>query len=61
MLSSVITYFKEAKAELKKVTWPTKKTVQRFTVLVIMISIAIAIFLGALDTIFSWALETFVL
>jgi preprotein translocase subunit SecE len=61
MLSSVITYFKEAKAEIKKVTWPTKKTVQRFTVLVIVISIAIAIFLGALDTVFGWALETFVL
>jgi preprotein translocase subunit SecE len=61
MLKQVITYLKESKAEIKKVTWPTQQTVKRFTVLVILLSIATAVFLGALDMAFGWALRTFVI
>ena len=61
MFKQALKYFKESKAEIKKVSWPTKKTVQRLTGLVIAISIAMALFLGILDTIFGWALKTFVI
>ena len=61
MFKQALKYFKESKAEIKKVTWPTKKTVQRLTGLVIAISIAMALFLGVLDTIFGWALKIFVI
>lgn len=61
MFTKIIRYFKEAKAEVKKVSWPTKKTVERFTLLVIFISIVTAIFLGALDAFFSWVLQTFII
>ncbi len=52
-MSKIINYLKESYAEMKKVTWPTKKETYRYTVLVIGISLATAAFLGVLDEIFS--------
>ena len=46
-------YVSESIAEMKKVTWPTKKETYDYTLLVIGISIAVALFLGVLDYIFS--------
>ncbi|QQS61092.1 MAG: preprotein translocase subunit SecE [Candidatus Moraniibacteriota bacterium] len=60
MLKDFIAYLKESKAELKKVTWPTIKMVKRFTILVVLISVVMALFLGFLDAFFSWGLKTFV-
>lgn len=42
---------------MKKVTWPTKKEAKNYTFLIIGISLSMAIFLGALDYIFSFGLE----
>jgi len=42
---------------MKKVTWPTKKETQNYTYLVIGISFAVAVFLGALDYVFTVGLE----
>ena len=60
-MQKVIRFFTEAKAELMKVNWPTREQLVRFTVLVIVISLAVAIFLGALDTLFSYLVERFLL
>ena len=38
---------------MKKVTWPTKKETRNYTILVIGISIAAMLFLGACDWIFT--------
>ena len=46
--------------EMKKVNWPTKKETIRYTLIVIGISIAIAIYLGGLDFIFTTILNKFV-
>jgi len=35
--------------ELKKVVWPTREETRRLTIMVIIISITIGIFLGAVD------------
>ncbi|MFH0923933.1 MAG: preprotein translocase subunit SecE [Candidatus Falkowbacteria bacterium] len=43
--------------EMKKVTWPTKKETYSYTLLVIGISLAVAVFLGVLDYIFSFGVE----
>lgn len=51
-------YVKDSAEEMKKVTWPTKKETKNYTVLVIGISLAVAVFLGALDYIFSWGFQT---
>lgn len=50
-------YITESVAEMKKVTWPTKKETYNYTLLVIGISIGTAIFLGILDYIFTQGLQ----
>lgn len=52
-MSKLTAYIKESAAELKKVTWPTKKETYNYTLLVIGISLAVALFLGLLDYIFA--------
>lgn len=59
-MSKVAEYINEAKAELKKVQWPTRKETTRHTVLVILISIGVAIFLGLFDYLFNIVLETLI-
>ena len=56
-MSKLLNYIKGSVSEMKKVTWPTKKETQNYTYLVIGISLAVAIFLGALDYIFTIGLE----
>ena len=61
MIERLTTFLKEARIELKKVTWPTKQETIRYTATVVIISIVIAIFLGVLDIIFQFILNKFVL
>jgi preprotein translocase subunit SecE len=56
-MSKLSTYITESIAEMKKVTWPTKKETYNYTWLVIGISLGVAVFLGALDYIFSLGLD----
>jgi preprotein translocase subunit SecE len=52
-MNKLTNYLRESWAEVKKVTWPTKKETYNYTILVIVVSLGIAIFLGVLDTIFA--------
>jgi preprotein translocase subunit SecE len=56
---ALIEYLKETKAELKHVSWPTRKQAIAFTVIVIAISVFTAVFLGLFDTLFSTLLKSF--
>jgi len=47
--------------EMKGVKWPTKKQAVNYTLLVIVASIGVAIFLGAFDMLFAYLLGKFVL
>ena len=49
----LVRYFKEVRAELRKVVWPTRKTTIRLTVIVFAVTTAMSLFLGLLDLIFS--------
>ena len=46
-------YYRETRGELRRVTWPTREESQRLTGVVIAVTIAFALFLGALDFVFS--------
>ncbi len=48
-MDRLINYFKGAIAEMRKVTWPTKKETYNYTLLVVGVSLAMAVFLGGLD------------
>ncbi len=57
MANKLIQYFIDSKAELKKVSWPTKKETVRSSLLVIVISLLTAVFLGAVDLFLNYGLE----
>ena len=61
MLAKLTTFLKEARIELKKVTWSTRQDTIRYTATVIIISAVVALFLGGLDFIFQFILNTFIL
>jgi len=50
-------YLISTKSEMKEVKWPSKKQTMLFTILVIIISVVTAYFLGVFDTIFTKILE----
>lgn len=52
-MAKVFQFFRESKAELKKVVWPTKEDVISSIKVVIISTIIVAIILGALDLGFS--------
>jgi len=56
----VANFLKEVKSEIKKVNWPTKKETVRYTLIVILVSIVVAIFLGGLDFVFTLILNKFI-
>jgi len=49
-----IEYFSEVKAELKKVTWPTRKETISSTYVVLIVVVVISAFLGAVDGVLAW-------
>lgn len=51
-MKKLIEFLKEARLELKKVSWPTRKEIISATTLVIVLSVAAGLFLGLLDVIF---------
>jgi preprotein translocase subunit SecE len=56
-MQKVIDYVKSAIVEIKKVSWPTKKEITHYTILVIIISLLVAAVLGALDYVFNLAIQ----
>jgi len=58
--NKLVRYFYEAKEELEKVAWPSRKETVRSTLIDIGVSLGVAVFLGALDFGFSKALETLI-
>jgi len=61
MFSKLATFLKEVKLEVKKVNWPTRSQATRYTLIVLGISLAVAVFLGGLDYLFTTLLERFIL
>lgn len=52
-------YFREVIGELRKVIWPTRDETRRLTIMVIIISVAIGAFLGAIDMGFTELVDMF--
>lgn len=49
---SLAQYLKDTQGELKHVSWPTQKQTIYFTIVVIVVSIFTAVFLGFFDLLF---------
>ena len=48
-MAKVVQFFKESKAELKKVVWPTKEDVLSSIKVVIIYTVVVAVILGLFD------------
>jgi len=57
----LVIFLKEVRAELKRVTWPTRQEATKHTFMVIGFSLAVAAFLGSLDFLFSFLLNKFII
>lgn len=49
MPNNIISFLMEVKEELSKVTWPTREQTTRYTILVILVAVAVGLFLGGFD------------
>ncbi len=61
LLTRFVNYLKETRAEMDNVSWPSRKKTINFTLVVIVVSLVTAAFLGFFDYIFSLVLQKFIL
>jgi preprotein translocase subunit SecE len=52
-MSSITEYLKETRTELKHVIWPSRSQTFYYTIIVIVLSVVVAYYLGVFDYIFS--------
>lgn len=52
--SGIARYFRDTRAEISKVTWPTREEGTRLTIIVTIVTIISGIALFSVDTIFAW-------
>ncbi len=52
-----IVFLRDVRAEIKKVTWPSKNEVYSTTIVVIIATIFFGVYLYMLDLLFSWLIS----
>lgn len=57
MLAKTTEFIANVKGELKKVTWPTRKDTYASTMVVIVLVLAVAVFLWAVDSVLSMLIQ----
>ncbi len=60
MLGKAKEFLSEVKVEVKKVTWPSRKDAMGGTMVVMVVVLIIAVFLGIVDTILSKIVEALI-
>jgi preprotein translocase subunit SecE len=50
-------WFRDVMSELRKVTWPTRQETMNLTLVVVVVSAVLGMFLGGLDYGFNWLIE----
>ncbi len=55
----ILRYIRETRAELAKVTWPSREEGLRLTVIVLIVTAVSSVFLWAVDTLFSFLIAQF--
>jgi len=52
-MQRLLQYFREVVQELKKVSWPTKEQTYNMTLLVVIVTVVAALYIGGLDYVFA--------
>ncbi len=55
--NALVRYFRDTRAELRKVRWPSRSEAWSLTKIVLAVTLGMAVFLGALDLFFGWVLR----
>ena len=50
----IVKYLKETRAELRKVSWPTRQEALNLTLIVVAFTVFMTALLGIIDYIFAW-------
>ena len=59
-MNKISQFLKEVRQEVKKVTWPTKAETIRYSAMVLVASLIVAIYLGGVDYVVANLLEEFI-
>ena len=51
--NAIVRYFKETRAELRKVNWPNRQQATNLTLIVLAVTVFMAVVLGAIDYLFA--------
>lgn len=60
-MNKLVEFLKDVKIELSKVSWPTRDQTIRYTLIVLGLSVAIALFLSGVDFVLQLGLNKLVL
>jgi preprotein translocase subunit SecE len=58
MFGKLIKFLKEIRAELTKVTWPTRQELIGSTIVTIVVTVIVSVFIGVIDRILTLATKT---
>ncbi len=61
LANSFINYIKDSKKELHKVSWPSRRQTIKYGIVVIAMSVVLSAFLGAVDYIFFYIINNFII
>jgi len=56
-MNKIITFLQEAKEELKKVIWPSRRELIKLSAIVITVTFVVGFYLGGLDALFSRGIQ----
>jgi preprotein translocase SecE subunit len=59
-MQSLINYFRDTKAELRHVQWPSARQAAVYTALIIAVCLAVSLILGFFDFLFTKVLDWFI-
>ncbi len=60
-MNKIVAFLHDVKVELGRVSWPSQTQTIQYTLAVVGMSLGLALFLGILDVIFAFGLNTFLL
>ena len=60
LFARIANYFKEVKAEMKKVVWPSRGKVKNNTITVLVYVLIVGAVICGLDVLFTWLMQLFI-
>ena len=57
-MGKIVKFLKEVRAELKKVTWPSRRELIGSTIVTVVVTVIISVFIGVVDRLLSLATRT---